>query len=309
MVSSERRILPGHIDLNLLATLAVLLQTKSVTGTARRLGLSQPTISRSLAELRQILGDPLLVRTNGGMQRTHRADELVAPVEQWLASTSALLHSPKFDPAALDRCFRIASTDYGVLTVIAPALEAITTSAPLLTVDIVPFSADMMQKIASGEIDLIISGLESDHPAVHGRSLFTDTYTCIMRAGHDLATSDDALTLDAFFAWPHVGIVVSDLAVDGVEVRLGARSGERRVTVRLPYFHAAPSLIAGSDVLMTLPTRAAMRFAASYGLATRPAPVAIDNLDYQLLWHDRSVRDRAVIWLADMLTRHCASAR
>lgn len=195
-----------------------------------------------------------------------------------------------------------------MLTVIAPALDAITTGAPLLTVDIVPFSADMMQRMASGEIDLIISGLESDHPAVHGRSLFTDTYTCIMRAGHDLAASDDALTLDAFFAWPHVGIVVSDLAVDGAEVRLGARRGERRVTVRLPYFHAAPSLIASSDVLMTLPTRAATRFAASYGLATRPAPVAIDNLDYRLLWHDRSVRDRAVIWLADMLTRHCASA-
>jgi DNA-binding transcriptional LysR family regulator len=58
---------------------------------------------------------------------------------------------------------------------------------------------------------------------------------------------------------------------------------------------------------MTLPTRAATRFAASYELATRPAPVVIDNLDYRLLWHERSARDLAVIWLADMLTRHCAS--
>lgn len=286
----------------------MLLQTRSVTGTARRLGLSQPTVSRSLAELRHILDDPLLVRTNGGMQRTHRAEQLVAPVEQWLASTSALLHPPTFDPAALDRCFRIASTDYGVLTVIAPALAAITAAAPAVTVDIVPFSADMMQKLASGEIDLIISGLESDHAVVHSRSLFADTYSSIMRADHDLARSDAPLTLDAFLAWPHVGVVVSDLAVDGVEVRLGARSAERRVTVRLPYFHAAPALIAGSDVLMTLPTRAATRFAASYGLAVRPAPSAIDRLDYRLLWHDRSARDRATLWLADLLARHCASA-
>lgn len=279
-----------------------------MTGTARRLGLSQPTVSRSLAELRQILDDPLLVRTNVGMQRTQRAEDLVAPVEQWLASTSALLHPPMFDPAALDRCFRIASTDYGVLTVIAPALASITAGAPALTVDIVPFSADMMQKLASGEIDLIISGLGRDHAAVHSRSLFTDSYTCIMRKGHALAGSDMPLTLDAFFAWPHVGVVVSDLAVDGVEVRLGARSAERRVTVRLPYFHAAPSLIAGSDVLMTLPTRAATRFAASYGLAVRPAPAEIDTLDYRLLWHMRSAGDRATMWLADMLARHCVSA-
>ncbi len=285
----------------------MLLQTRSVTGTARRLGLSQPTVSRSLAELRQILDDPLLVRTNTGMQRTRRAEDLVAPVERWLVSTSALLHPPTFDPAILDRAFRIASTDYGVLTVIAPALAAINADAPAARIDIVPFTADMMQKLASGEIDLIISGLAGDHPGVRCRPLFTDSYTCIMRSGHDLAGSDAPLALDTFLAWPHVGVVVSDQAVDGVEVRLGTRGGERRVTVRLPYFHAAPALIAGSDVLMTLPTRAATRFADSYGLAVRPAPVEIAGLDYRLLWHERSTRDHATIWLADILTRACAS--
>lgn len=302
----------GHVDLNQLATLAVLLQTRSVTGTARRLGLSQPTVSRSLAQLRQMLNDPLLVRTSTGMQRTPRAEDLVAPIEQWLASTSALLHPPRCDPATLDRCFRIASTDYGVLTVIAPALAAITRDAPGVTIDIVPFAADVMHRLASGEIDLLISGLGPDHapdPAiVPGRALFTDGYTCIMRAGHPLAGSSDPVALDAFFAWPHVGVVVSDLAVDGVEIRLGARGNERRVTVRLPYFHAAPALIAGSDMLMTLPTRAASRFAGSHGLATRPAPVEIFPLDYRLLRHERSARDPATTWLADLLAAHCASA-
>jgi DNA-binding transcriptional LysR family regulator len=285
----------------------VLLQTRSVTGTARRLGLSQPTVSRSLAELRHILDDPLLVRTKAGMQRTRRAEDLVTPVEQWLASTSALLHPPTFDPAMLDRAFRIASTDYGVLTVIAPALATINADAPAATIDIVPFSADMMQKLASGEIDLIVSGLSGAYADVRCRSLFADSYTCIMRSGHELAGSAAPLVLDAFLAWPHVGIVVSDQAVDGVEVRLGERGAERRVTVRLPYFHAAPALIAGSDVLMTLPTRAAIRFAASYGLAVRPAPVEIVDLDYRLLWHDRATRDPATMWLADVLACHCAS--
>ncbi|MBD8547881.1 LysR family transcriptional regulator [Sphingomonas sp. CFBP 8760] len=299
---------PGHVDLNLLATLAVLLQTKSVTGTARRLGLSQPTVSRSLAELRRILDDPLLIRTSAGMQRTSRADDMVEPVQRWLASTSALLNPPCPEPARLDRCFRIACTDYGVLTVIAPALASITAAAPQVTIDIVPFSADMTQRLASGEIDLIVSGLKPDHTVVHSRSLFVDSYSCVMRADHPLAKAETPLLLDAFFAWPHIGIVVSDLAVDGVEVRLGARSAERRVTARLPYFHAAPALIAESDMIMTLPTRAATRFAKSYGLATRPAPVEIDSLDYRLLWHERSARDQSTTWFADMLARHCASA-
>jgi len=297
----------GHFDLNLLATLAVLLQTRSVTGTARRLGLSQPTVSRSLAQLRRMLDDPLLVRTSTGMQRTPRADDLVVPVERWLASTTALLHPPRFDPATLDRCFRIASTDYGVLTVIAPALAAITAAAPGATIDIVPFSADMMHKLASGEIDLVITGLDPGPAVVHDRPLFTDSYACIMRADHALAGSAEPVGLDAFLEWPHVGIVVSDLAVDGVEVRLGARSTERRVTVRLPYFHAAPALIAESDVLMTLPTRAARRFAATHALALRPAPIEVDRLDYRLLWHERNAHDPAAMWLANLLALHCTS--
>ncbi|MDQ1231607.1 LysR family transcriptional regulator [Sphingomonas sp. SORGH_AS_0879] len=290
----------------MLATLAVLLQTRSVTGTARRLGLSQPTVSRSLAELRHILDDPLLVRTSGGMQRTRRAEGLVGPVEEWLASTSALLHAPSFAPDTLERCFRIASTDYGVLTVIAPALAAITAEAPAVTIDIVPFSPDMMQKLASGEIDLVVSGLPTERDTVPSRALFSDTFRCIMRQGHALAGRDAPLPLDDFFAWPHIGVVVGDMAVDGVEHRLGSRSAERRITARLPYFHAAPALLAGSDALMTLPSRAATRFADSHGLAIRPAPEIIAPLDYRLLWHPRSARDQATQWLADLLASHCA---
>jgi DNA-binding transcriptional LysR family regulator len=239
------------------------------------------------------------------MQRTRRADELVLPVEEWLASTNALLHPPSFAPAKVERCFRIASTDYGVLTVIAPALAEITGEAPAVTFDIVSFSPDMMQKLASGEIDLIVSGLPPEQDTISSRTLFSDTFRCIMREGHALAGPDTPLALDEYFAWPHIGVVVNDLPFDGVDERLGKRNGERRVTARLPYFHAAPALLAGSNALMTLPSRAATRFADSYGLAIRPAPEMIAPLDYRLLWHPRSARDLAIQWLADLLARCC----
>ena len=99
-------------------TLALLLQTKSVTRTALRLGLSQPSVSRSLAHLREILGDPLLVRSGGGMELTRRAEELAGPIEQWLQTTSSLLQPQTFDPAGMQRAFRVASTDFGVLAVL-----------------------------------------------------------------------------------------------------------------------------------------------------------------------------------------------
>lgn len=282
-----------------------MLQTKSVTGTARRLGMSQPTVSRSLAQLRQLLGDPLLVRTGTGMERTRRAEELVEPVERWLATTTSLLHPPMFEPAALDRQFRVASTDYGVLTVVGPALAAIARAAPGVVIDVVPFSADMMQKLASGELDFVITGLDPDRSLAYDRHLFADSFTCIMRAGHHLAAGAGAIDLEDYLTASHVGLTVSEF--DRVAVRLGDRAGERRVTMRLPYFYAAPDLIAGSDAVMTMPTRAATKFAAAYGLVARPAPVEIGGLDYWLQWHERSVRDPAATWLSDMFAEHSAS--
>src|SRR5580704_18880347 len=61
------------LDLNLLLVLDALLEEGTLTRTAQRLRLSQPTVSASLAKLRGILGDELFVRENGRMQPTARA--------------------------------------------------------------------------------------------------------------------------------------------------------------------------------------------------------------------------------------------
>src|SRR5262245_13388039 len=50
------------IDLNLLVALKALLGERHVTRAARELGLSQSATSHALARLRELFGDPLLVR-------------------------------------------------------------------------------------------------------------------------------------------------------------------------------------------------------------------------------------------------------
>ena len=289
-------------------TLALLLQTKSVTRTALRLGLSQPSVSRSLAHLREILGDPLLVRSGGGMELTRRAEELAGPIEQWLQTTSSLLQPQTFDPAGMQRAFRVASTDFGVLAVLSPAMPHILREAPGILLEITPFSGDMMQKLGSGELDLIVTGLEPDRSCAYERHLFKETFSCVVRAGHPLvAAGATALSLDDYLAWPHVGLAISEKERDPQTERLGARATERRVQVRLPYFHAAPHFIAQSDAIMTLPSRAAVRFCADHGFARLAAPRELFGFDYWLLWHERNRRDPATMWLADMLSAHCAT--
>jgi DNA-binding transcriptional LysR family regulator len=282
--------------------LAVLLQTRSISRAAKRMGVSQPTVSRALGQLRTALADPILVRSGGRMALTQRGAELAQPMEAWLATTSTLLQPSAFSPVALDRRFTIAASDYGVLSVISPVLCAIRAVAPDCRIEVAPYSEDMFQKLATGEIDVIVHGFEPDQSVTHARPLFRETQSVILRRDHPLLLSGaNAVTLQSYLAWPHIGVSIGAEGYDHVDACLAKRSVERQVLVRVPYFYAAPDLIGSSDAILTMPTRAATRFAHLHGLACLAAPEEIAGFDYWALVHERSVRDAATQWLTDML--------
>jgi DNA-binding transcriptional LysR family regulator len=286
-----------RIDPNLLVILALLLKTRSVTNTAVLLKVSQPKVSRALSQLRELLEDPLLVRTRGGMTLTRRAEDLAEPLQEWLAATSSLLEAQQFEPESLVRRFRVASTDFGVLAVVAPVLSAIAETAPGAAIDVVPLKGAMADDLAHGEVDLLISGLDSDASNPHERFLFTEDFSCLFREGHPLAGNPDPVCLGEFLDFPHISLTVGELSYDRIDSRLGEAATRRRIMARLPYFGAAPLIVGSSDALVTLPTRAAKTFAEACGLLYRPAPLEIGTFDYRLVWHSRSARDPALAWL------------
>lgn len=287
----------------MLSTLNVLLQTRSVSRAAQRLGQSQPTTSRALSSLRQVFGDPLLVRSHRGMTLTARAHQLSKPLEEWLAAANSFLEPPQFEPASVDRGFSVASTDFGVLSVVLPTLPRISELAPNCRVEISAFSDDMFPKLLSGELDLIISGFEPDQSLAYSRHIFTETYSLIVRSDHPLAGRDPgrAVSLDEYLGWPHVAISIGEPEFDHVQFCLGNRGEERRIMARVPYFYAAPDLIGTSDAILAIPTRAARKFAQSYGFRCLAAPAEIKAFDYWVLWHECNARDPAIAWLIDRL--------
>lgn len=303
-------------DLNLLVILAELIRTRNITQTARHLRISQPSVSRALGRLREHLGDPLLMRTTGGMHLTQRARDLAEPLQEWLESTAGLLTPQQFAPATLSRSFRVVSNDFGVSAVIAPALRAIRAQAPGVELDIRPISADMPARLATGDIDMVISALPHDGTTAHERLLFAEPFSCLVDSAHPLARRETqqagggALSMEEFLAWPHISLTIGDGGSDGgagydpVQASLGARADERRIIARLSYMQAAPDLLPGSDAIMTLPRSAAESFSRVHGFVCLAAP-PIRPIRYRLLWHDRAQRDPAIQWLAGMLEAGC----
>lgn len=236
------------------------------------------------------------------MALTQRGVELAKPLEQWMAITSAVLQPTEFAPSALDRSFVVAATDYGILSVISPALPAVGKAAPGCRMEVTGYTEEMFRKLASGEMDLIIHAFKPDASLAHARHLFTETQSLIVRSGHPLLTvGNDNVQLDDYLAWPHVAISIGAEAYDHVQFCLGERGANREVTIRLPYLYAAPDLIGSSDAVLTMPTRAAVKFAQLHGFACMPAPTEILDFDYWVVWHERSARDPAILWLIDML--------
>ena len=74
----------NSLDLNLLVALDALLLEANVGRAAMRMGLSQPAASHALQRLRDVIGDPLLVRSGARMELTPRALALRAPLAQTL---------------------------------------------------------------------------------------------------------------------------------------------------------------------------------------------------------------------------------
>src|ERR1700710_1436923 len=127
------------LDLNLLVALDALLLESNVSRAAVRIGLPQPAASHALQRLRDVIGDPLLVRVGSRMELTPRAQALRGPLTQTLDQVRGLFISDDFDAASSERRFRLMMPDLAVELLVPSLMEKVSALAPNVRLDIVPW--------------------------------------------------------------------------------------------------------------------------------------------------------------------------
>ena len=176
----------NSLDLNLLVALDALLREANVSRAAMRIGLSQPAASHALQRLRDLIGDPLLVRTGARMELTPRAQALRAPLAQALDQVRSLFIADAFDAARSERQFRLMMPDLAVELLMPPLMEKITKLAPNVRIDVVPwrgpaiFTAEFARTI-----DMVIS-IGNAFTGFHRQRLYTDSDALAVRRGHPI---------------------------------------------------------------------------------------------------------------------------
>ena len=284
-----------RIDLNLLVILDALLSEQHVTRAAERLHLSQPAVSHALARLRDLLGDPLLVRAGAGLVPTARALELTAPLAETLAQVQSLLAPNAFDPATAKRRFRLAMSDYGATIVLPELVRTLRREAPGIDLQISHASREgMLEGVLNGDID-VAAGVFPEMPhELRSTPLFEEHYACLV----DRSRLPDSGILDmpTYLRCPHVLLEMCGSGTPEIERALTALRERRRVAISLPHWNVAPALIGGTDLILTVASRA-LRDLAEPSLIIVPPPFHIPSFTFVLAWHKRRSADQALNWL------------
>jgi DNA-binding transcriptional LysR family regulator len=289
------------VDLNLLVALDALLREGNVTAAGRRVGLSQPAMSHALSRLRDVLGDPLLVRQGRVMRLTSLAERLAPRVQRLIGELDAtLLGHQAFEPESASRTFRIATNDYCGALLMPALLARVRRAAPGVVLELHAHQGRApAPELARGELDLAVGTFLESEPGVHRELLFSETFAGLIRRGHPRARR--RLTLQDYAELEHVLITAPDYGPGVVDFALAARGLRRRVVARTPHFLVAPALVAGSDAIVTLPSRLARLSARAAGLRSFDPPLALPPFDVHLLWHDAAGDDAASRWLREQV--------
>ena len=299
-----RRVDLSNFNLNLLLALDGLLSQRSVTAAAKRVRVTPSAMSHSLSELRDLLGDPLLVRSGRGMVLTPRAEALVSPLHTLLMDAERLLGGgATFDPATTARRFVIAAADF-LATLLMPALlDAAAREAPGTSLEIVPSSRrGNAWLLETGDVDLALGAIVDEAPGIRRMDLLTEGFACAARKGHP--SIDGALDLDSYVQTPHLLITLGDDTgptwIDQALTKLGRK---RHVAARVRYFMAAPLIVARSDLLLTAPSMLIRYFAELVPLQVLRPPIDLPTFPEEAYWHQRFDQDPAHTWLRNLVQR------
>lgn len=284
-------------DLNLLPVFVALMEERSVTRAASRLGITQPALSNSLNRLRDLLRDPLFIRERYGIKPTQLAEEIGPTIEAALVQLDeVVIHQQDFDPADAERHFVIAPNSY-VELVLMPALVArLREQAPAIKLRMTPFGNDLAETgVISGTTAMVLGRIVDPPDNLVVQHLMDDGLACIVRRDHP--DVGDNLSRDQYESLKHVSVLPPGRIRAGVFQALGKQNLKREVAVSVTHFLAVPEMIAVTDYCATLPMLVCRGLERDARLKVLPAPVDLGTFPVELAWHVRYRHDPAHRWL------------
>lgn len=299
-------------DNSVLLVLSSLARTMSLTLTGNELGTSTATVSRALSSAREFFGDDLFVRSGPHMVPTSRMRELLSAVDDILHRLEQLSSPSVFDPAQLDRTFRIAAADNGVLAFLFPAFKLLLEKAPKIKLDIIGLNGDLFADLRNGLLDLAFFPFDPIPPECRSLVLTKESDVLMVRKGHPLVEifkQKGALSLEDLQAYPKVRIsnVTHNFSAAVVRFHASLMAHEQDgARISMPYFLAAPWMVLETQATAKILEKNGRLLARYLPLEILPLPESIAGLyERRVIWHENASGDPALRWLIAILRTTC----
>lgn len=288
-------------DLNLLRTFLALMEERSVTRAAARMGITQPALSNVLSRLREMLRDPLFIRERYGMRPTPKAEELAPRIAAAVADLDALiLGQQAFDPSGAQHDFTVAPNSYVELVLMPAIVARVGERAPGIKLRLTPYGSDLAATgVTSGQTALVLGRIHEPPDNLVVQHLMDEGFGCIVRADHP--TVGARLSRQQFERLKHVNVVPPGKLRVGLFQVFDRQKLRRDVAVSVTHFLAVPEMIAVTDYCATLPSRLCRRLATDPRLKVLKPPVDLGTFPVEMAWHVRYRNDPAHAWLRALI--------
>lgn len=289
-------------DLNLLPVFMALMEERSVTRAAERLGITQPALSNALTRLRSMLNDPLFIRERYGMQPTQKAEELAPVIAAALTSLDdVILGQQAFEPARANLLITLAPNSYVELVLVPAIVARLRERAPGISLRLTPYGSDLVETgVISGTTAAVLGRVVDPPDNLVVQHLMDEGLSCVVRAGHPQV--GDRLTKQQYEQLKHVNVLPPGRLRAGLFQALERQGLHREVAVSVTHFLAIPEMVAVTDYCATLPNQICRRLANDPRLKVLPAPVDLGTFPVQMAWHVRYRHDPAHQWLRALIS-------
>lgn len=295
------QVLFDKIDLHLIRVLHTVLTERSVSRAALKLGMYQPAVSASLKRLRELAGDPLLVRSGAGMVPTDAGLRMIEPSASILRAAEMLFSDARgFDPQTAITTFRVAAADYLDPQFLPQLVAQVKAQAPLAQIEIHPLTAasDYHAQLAEGDVDVVVGNWLKPPEDLHLAKLFSDEIVCLVSRDHPAAKR--GWTQDSWLEAEHIAPTPTHPGARGViDEFLEGQGLARNITARCPHFGLLPRMVASSLLVLTTGRQFCERYVDLLPVRILECPVRFPELVYYQLWHERTHQSAAGRWLRE----------
>lgn len=288
-----------RLNLNLLPGLKALLDTQSVSLAAQQMHVTQSAMSRTLAQLREALNDPILVRQGNRIFLSQKAIAIKEDVNRVVTEASTIFDNQHFDPATTDKHFTIAASDYILDQRMPEILKSIWQQAPQLSVELLAFTAELSRRIDSGEVDLVL-GYTGAAPNGFGVDNITCNRACaVLPLDHPLA--QQVLTVEHLEAhgvithapWMGASNLIDDY-LTGVDQPV-------KIAARVPNLPLALQLLKGTEHILLTTQSCVSGLCLSSETVVKPLPNNPQEVESYAIWPEYWQHNRAHRWFREFI--------